>query len=84
MKLTLLDTYDFESLGIEGDVEAIIIVDNRNSKYKIKRNYKVLTRLHTIGGYVKDRDRLDRNGKFLGLANWSVKLFKGCFLGSRL
>jgi serine/threonine protein phosphatase PrpC len=45
-----------------GDVEAIVIVDNSANKSRIKRNYKILTRLHTVNDCIADRQRIITNG----------------------
>lgn len=46
----------------KGDVEAIVVVDNTANKARIKRNYRVLSHLHTLDGNVKELDRVERKG----------------------
>ena len=46
-----------------GDVEAIVIIDNSKSKLKQKKNFRLLTTLHTINENVKDRGKLETTGE---------------------
>jgi hypothetical protein len=48
-----------------GDVEAIAII-NKSGK-KSRKNYKLLTRLHTLSECVRDRENIIQNGTFLCL-----------------
>jgi len=45
-----------------GDVEAIAIINN--SGKKSRKNYKLLTRLHTLSECVRDRESIIQNGIF--------------------
>jgi hypothetical protein len=45
-----------------GDVEAIAIINN--SGKKSRKNYKLLTRLHTLSDCVRDREHIIQNGTF--------------------
>ena len=62
-----IDNFIFNLLSflykIKGDVEAIVIIDNSKSKLKYKRNFRLLTTLHTVNDYVKDRSALEASGK---------------------
>jgi hypothetical protein len=41
-----------------GDVEAIVVLKDDDNKQK---KYKLLTRLHTLNAYPKDRERIEKN-----------------------
>lgn len=58
-----------------GDVEAIVVLNEETSKQK---NYKVLTRLHTLNTYPKDRERIEKNnGKIVDQSG--VKRLEGLY-----
>jgi hypothetical protein len=61
LKLEASILYDFVNVFYKnkiGDVEAIVVLKDDDNKQK---KYKLLTRLHTLNAYPKDRERIEKN-----------------------
>lgn len=59
-----------------GDVEAILVINTAKSAKKLNRNHKVLTTLHTLNECIKDRNSLEKRGKFKSFKKLSKKISK--------